>query len=74
MITSRAAPILFAFIVSGLMSCDVSGVSTFSAISEMGNFFEAWMLAWAKSWAVAFPVILIVVPLARKLVTKITTT
>ena len=74
MIPSRAAPILFAFIVSGLMSCVVSGVSTFSAISEMGNFFEAWMLAWAKSWAVAFPVILIVVPLARKLVTKITTT
>ena len=74
MIPSRAAPILFAFIVSGLMSCVVSGVSTFSAILEMANFFEAWMVAWGKSWAVAFPTILIVVPLARKLVTKITTT
>ena len=74
MIPSRAAPILFAFIVSGLMSCVVSGVSTFSAIPETGSFFEAWMVAWGKSWAVAFPTILIVVPLARKLVTKITTT
>ena len=74
MIPSRFTPILFAFIVSGLMSCIVSGVSTLSAISEMANFFEAWMAAWGKSWVVAFPTILIVVPLTRKLITKITTT
>ena len=72
MIPSRFATILFALIVSILMSCVVSGVSTFSMISVTGNFFESWMVAWGKSWIIAFPTILIVVPLARKLVEKIT--
>ena len=73
MISSRFTPILFILILSIIMSCVVSGISTFSTISVMGDFFESWMVAWGRSWVVAFPTMLIVAPLSRKLVEKITT-
>ena len=73
MISSRFTPILFILILSIIMSCVVSGISTFSTISVMGGFFESWMVAWGRSWVVAFPTMLIVAPLTRKLVEKITT-
>jgi hypothetical protein len=72
MIPAKFAPILFGFILSGLMSLIVSGVSTALALG-MSNFtVPAWIGAWLPSWGIAFPAVLIVAPIARRLVARMT--
>lgn len=73
MIPARYAPIAFGLLLSGMMSFLVSGVATIFTLGFGVEFFGQWMLAWLPSWAVAFPAILIVAPLARRIVTAITT-
>ena len=68
MIPARYAPVLFGFILSGLMSCIVSGISTLRAIGPGAEMIAPWMTSWGFSWAVAFPVILFMAPITRKLV------
>jgi hypothetical protein len=72
MIPARFAPVLFGFILSGLMSCIVSAIATVRAIGLPPEFFGTWMSSWAFAWAVAFPTVLIVAPMTRKLVARIT--
>ncbi|NBO20687.1 MAG: DUF2798 domain-containing protein, partial [Rhodobacteraceae bacterium] len=67
----RYAPILFGFLLSGMMSCLVSGLSTLRAIGLDGHFPMIWMGNWAVSWATAFPVVLIVAPLTRRIVARL---
>ena len=72
MIPARYAHIAFGFVLSGMMSFLVSGISTFLAVGVGGGFVGQWIGAWLPSWAVAFPIVLFVAPLARRLVAKIT--
>ena len=72
MIPARFAPILFGFILSGLMSCIVSGIATARALGLDGQFPAHWGVAWLTSWAVAFPSVLVMAPLARRLVAALT--
>ncbi|MCE8007405.1 DUF2798 domain-containing protein [Aestuariivita sp.] len=72
MLPARFAPILFGFLVSGLMSCVVSGIATVKALGMVEGVFGAWMVSWSFSWAVAFPTILVVAPLVRRLVARLT--
>lgn len=65
---ARFAPILFGFILSGLMSLLVSGIATFRNAGVVDGFFGIWANAWLPSWLVAFPVVLVVAPVARRLV------
>lgn len=71
-IPARYAPILFGFLLSGLMSCVVSGVATLRAVGLPPSFFGLWMGAWSASWAVAFPAVLVVAPVVRRLVSAVT--
>jgi hypothetical protein len=71
MIPARYAPLLFGLILSGLMSCMVSGIATFRALGLENGFFGSWMSSWSYSWAVAFPAVLIVAPITRRLVAKL---
>lgn len=72
MIPKKYAPMLFGFMLSGLMFFLVSGISTFR-ISEMAdNFTDLWISAWLAAWLIAFPVVLVVAPLARKAVERLT--
>lgn len=71
MIPARFAPVLFGFILSGLMSCIVSGIATFRVLDGDGAFFESWMTSWMFSWVVAFPTVLVVAPLARRIVARL---
>jgi hypothetical protein len=68
MIPARFAPALFGFILSGLMSLLVSGLSTYRSIGPVAGFLGLWMLSWLTAWAVAFPVVLLVAPMARRAV------
>ena len=72
MIPARYAHIAFGFVLSGMMSFLVSGISTFLAVGVGGGFVGQWIGAWLPSWAVAFPIVLFVAPLARRLVAKFT--
>lgn len=68
MVPARFAPVLFGFILSGLMSCMVSGIATLRAIGLAEGVIGEWMSSWGLSWAIAFPVVLVVAPITRRLV------
>lgn len=72
MIPARFAPVLFGFLLSGMMSFLVSGISTLRAIGLADGFFGIWISAWLPSWLVAFPAVLIVAPVARRVVAALT--
>jgi hypothetical protein len=72
MIPARFAPYLFGLILSGMMSCIVSGIATVRAMGLVPGVFHGWMTSWAFSWAVAFPTVLIVAPLTRRIVARLT--
>ncbi|GIT91671.1 hypothetical protein JANAI62_21280 [Jannaschia pagri] len=72
MIPARFAPVLFGFILSGLMSLIVSGIATLRAAGLIDGLFGLWMGNWLTSWAVAFPTVLVVAPVARRLVARVT--
>lgn len=71
MIPARFAPILFGFILSGLMSSIISGISTWRALGVDTAFPSHWLGAWLTSWAVAFPAVLVVAPIARRIVARL---
>jgi hypothetical protein len=72
MIPARFAPVLFGFVLSGLMSCIVSAIATLRAIGLPPEFFGTWMSSWAFAWAVAFPAVLVVAPITRRFVARVT--
>jgi Protein of unknown function (DUF2798) len=72
MIPARFAPTLFGLILSGLMSCVVSGIATFRALGLHAGFIADWAGSWIVSWAIAFPTVLIVAPITRRIVAALT--
>ena len=72
MIPQRYSHVAFGLILSGLMSCIVSGISTLRAAGWVDGLFGLWMTGWVTSWLVAFPVVLVVAPVTRRIVASIT--
>jgi hypothetical protein len=72
MIPARFAPVVFGFILSGLMSCIVSAIATLRAVGLPPDFVVLWMSSWVFAWAVAFPTVLVIAPITRKLVARLT--
>lgn len=68
----RFAPLLFGFLLSGMMSFFVSGIATLRAVGAIDGFFGLWISAWLPSWAVAFPAVLVMAPLVRRIVAAVT--
>jgi len=64
-------PVVTAFLLSGLMSCMVSGISTLRSLGFADALLAKWMTNWAWSWGIAFPAVLVVLPLVRFLVSRI---
>jgi hypothetical protein len=71
-IPARYAPVLFGLILSGMMSCIVSGLSTLRAVGPSEAALALWMGNWAISWMIAFPTVLVVAPLTRRIVARLT--
>ena len=63
--------IAFGFMLSGMMSCLVSGFATMIAIGLSAEFPLHWLTAWLPSWALAFPVVLVVAPFVRRVLSSI---
>ena len=68
MIPARYGPVLFSFILSGVMSLLVSGISTFRTLQAAQDFLGLWTGAWFTGWVFAFPAVMLATPLARKAV------
>jgi hypothetical protein len=68
---SRAAPLIFAATMSGIMSFLVSGVATWKAIGITADFVWRWLAAWANAWPIAFATLLVVAPLVRRIVAAV---
>ena len=68
MIPAKYAPLLFALILSDLMSLLVSGIATLRATGLSAQFMELWLSAWLAAWLFAFPTVMVVAPLTRRLV------
>ncbi len=73
MIPARFAPVLFGFVLSGLMSCMVSGIATVRMLDGSTPLLGAWMSAWVFSWIIAFPTVLFVAPVTRRIVARLVT-
>ncbi|WP_207882958.1 DUF2798 domain-containing protein [Pseudomonas sp. 30_B] len=71
MIARRYSPLLFALILSGVMTLLVSGLSTFRAVGLVPDLTQLWLGAWLSSWCIAFPLVLVIAPLTRRLVEKL---
>ena len=68
MLPARFAPILFGFLLSGIMSCIVCGIVTLREVGLDGRFTGSWLGAWGFSWPIAFCTVLVVAPTIRRLV------
>lgn len=66
MIPEKFEPVLFGFILSGLMSFVVSGISTLKVAGPGSGFVGLWTDSWITAWLLAFPVVLLAAPLARR--------
>ena len=77
MIPARFAPVLFALILSGLMSALVAGIASWGVssadIQDPWPWLRAWRSAWLHAWPLAFPAVLLMAPLTRRLVAWLTT-
>jgi hypothetical protein len=71
MFPRRFEPVLFGFVLSGLMSLLVSGISTLMSVGTVPTFWTLWLGAWLTAWPLAFPVVLFVAPVARRLVQRL---
>lgn len=71
MIPDRFAPVLFGFILSGMISAMVSGIANWPALGLHSAFPAHWFGAWPTSWAIAFPAVLIVAPITQHLVARL---
>ncbi|KIC38620.1 hypothetical protein RA27_19540 [Ruegeria sp. ANG-R] len=71
MIPARYAHALFALIMSGLMSCVVTGIATVKAIGFSPSTFGDWMASWAFCWPIAFTVILTLGPIVKRMIDRL---
>jgi hypothetical protein len=63
---------LFALLLSGFMSCIISGLSTLRTLGMVDGVVGLWAMNWLASWAVAFPIVLFIAPLVRRIVARVT--
>ncbi len=68
---ASSAPLVTALLLSILMTCIVSGISTLLAHGVTPDLLLHWPRAWGFSWLVAFPTLLLVLPLVRRAVARI---
>jgi hypothetical protein len=65
---ARYAAVLLPLVLSTLMTCIVSGISTLKNVGLSDSFVRAWMSAWGVSWLIGFPALLLVLPIVRAVV------
>ena len=64
---ARFAGLVMPLLLSILMTCVVSMISTLNGIGAAPDFLSKWLSAWLVSWLVAFPVLLMALPVVRRM-------
>lgn len=70
MIKIKISPIeklIMPLILSILMTCVISFVSSIKALGLSGLSLSDWLQAWLWSWVIAFPTLLLVLPLVKQM-------
>lgn len=70
-VPARFAPVVFGFLLSGLMTTVVSGVATLRNVGLTDDFAARWFTAFGTGWPIAFPTVLLVAPIVRRLVGRL---
>lgn len=63
---ARYAGLVMPLLLSILMTCIISFVSTLRSVGPVPGLLNLWLGSWAISWLIAFPTLLLVLPLVRK--------
>lgn len=78
-ISKRFVPFLFPFLLPGLMTFLITGISIMrvlginALINDPGSILQIWMKAYLSAWLVAYPILLLVIPIIRRVVNWLTT-
>jgi Na+/H+ antiporter NhaD/arsenite permease-like protein len=70
-IPRRLFPVVFGFLLSGLMTLVVSAITTYRNLGFDGAFVRNWLTAFVSAWSVTFPTATVVAPFVRRLVERI---
>ena len=62
---ARYYALVLPLVLSAVMTCVVSLISTWRSVGLIEGFVRLWLGAWGLSWIVAFPLLLVAMPLAR---------
>ena len=65
---ARFNAVVTPLVITFLMTCIVSGISTLNSIGLRDDFAATWLQSWGASWVVAFPTLVIILPLVRRIV------
>lgn len=68
---ARYASLVTPLLLSIVMTCIVSAISTLRGIGLVQHFVRIWLGAWLISWIIAFPTLLLVMPIVRRATARI---
>lgn len=77
-VPQRFIPFLFPFLLSGITTFLVTGLSTIRVLGIYGaaftfdNFLEVWLNNYFYSWLFSYPTLLIVIPVVKRIVNALT--
>ena len=74
LLPARFEGLVFAAMLSGLMSGIVTAVATFRGMGLTHAAGLKFAVSWPVSWMIAFPVVFIIAPPVRRLARAITST
>ncbi|MNJ56057.1 hypothetical protein D3C77_515860 [compost metagenome] len=69
---TRYAPVLFAALLSAIMTCVVSAAVLVLNQGWTMDVLHAWPKSAFSTWLIGFPTVLLVAPLVRRVVLKLT--
>ncbi|HZH47362.1 MAG TPA: DUF2798 domain-containing protein [Roseococcus sp.] len=62
---------LTGLLLTAIMTCVISGVSTLLALGPTAEALARWPVAWGASWVIAFPTVLVVLPFVQRVVRRL---
>jgi hypothetical protein len=68
---ARYAWLVMPLLLSIVMTCIVSAISTLRGIGLATHFVRIWLGAWLISWLIAFPTLLLILPFVRRATARI---
>lgn len=68
---ARYAALVMPLLLSIVMTCIVSAISTLRGIGLAAHFLRIWLGAWLISWIIAFPTLLLILPVVRRATARI---